>query len=684
MKGQPHRLAAETGKLLAGSAIDRSRPLRFRLDGRVIQGFEGDTVLSAALANGIDTVGSRHEAPLALSVRYAPAIIPAPLASDLQAALPMERTPATEGADYQTLSGGRRRPIAGLLQKLTRNGHSLGLDLDDALAMRIPWLTSTGAPDREVDLVVVGGGVAGMSAAIAGAKAGLKVVLLEAAPRLGGHARLFGTLDGEETPDQSIERLTAAIAKSDAIAVLTRAEVFAMRSGALRAHVVDMIDGTPAPRVIDLHARHIVLATGTIERLPIFPGNRQPGIVGALEAFQLGHEYGVWRGQSALFATVSSPAYRLAMLASDAGIGVARIIDGRPHPQSRFVEFSKAYGITQAVGTVITAVRTAQKGKGITVSPRLAIPGMERMEPDIVVDRLIACGGWQPELTLWHMAGGESRWNGIAARLDPTRAPPGIALAGSAAGYASRRACLASGGDAVDILLGRKRIAVEELSIDPIYETPDAPNPAAPADQEPGAPSFLDAGRGMLERPIVQASRWPRWLPFGPRIPGWSLADAPHSLEVADIAAGVQLGGIPAASAGIVAQERVMMIAITHERADTDHRTNQTALPLVPDFLFGRFGDDAQVWVIAPLEARQLEPGASIHRSADDADPLQAAGVVLRDVDGATLALIDAQAGAHSHLVVRESGRATAIGLVTIYREGMDLAAALGSSAGTP
>src|SRR5690606_8261651 len=110
------------------------------------------------------------------------------------------------------------------------------------------------------------GGVAGLSAALAAAKRGLRVVLAEASPLLGGKSRLFGTQEGEETPDQAIARLSAAVAKSDAITVLTSAEAFALRPGVVRLHQVEMLDGTPGGRVIDIRARHIILATGALER----------------------------------------------------------------------------------------------------------------------------------------------------------------------------------------------------------------------------------------------------------------------------------------------------------------------------------------------------------------------------------------------------------------------------------
>ncbi|MGB3336846.1 MAG: FAD-dependent oxidoreductase [Devosia sp.] len=665
MKSQPARLGTNSQHHLQGSAIDRTRPLRFRLDGRLVSALAGDTVLSALLASGIDAVGRRDGAPLALSTRHAPTIAFAALAGDHQRALPIERTPATDGAEYVTTAqklGGN--PIARLLR---RGGRSLNIDLDRADALARPWLGSPAEAGPEADLIVVGGGLAGLAAASAAAKRGLRVILAEATPMLGGKARLFGTQEGEETPDQAIARLTTAVARADAITVLTAAEAFALRQGVVRLHQVELLDGTPTGRVIDIRAPHIVLATGSMERLPIFPGNRLPGVTGAMEAFEMARLYGVWPSGSTLVATASSPAYRLAMLATDAGITVPRIIDARPRPQSRFIEFSKAYGITLAAGTIIAAASPAPKDRGLVIAPQLAMSGYVRSEPTLTVDRLVACGGWQADLTLWHMAGGESTWNAVTARLDARNGPPGIALAGSAAGWFSSGACIASGADAVDMLLGRQRRPVEDRLIDPIYETPDAPTPVGDEPDETAPAAYLDGGWRHIERPRLVASRWPTWLPFMPRRPGWSLAATPRPLDIADIAAGVQLGAIPAASAGIVAQERVAMVVIESGENEPP-RQPSLPLPLPPPYLAGRYAG-AALWLVAPDEARVLDIGALIYANADHTDPLAAIGVIVRIAEGNAIALVTGSEGQAAS--VRETGRAVGIRLVKQYREGV-------------
>lgn len=684
MKGQPNRLPSNA-RHFAGAAIERRHPVKFKFNGRTVSCFEGDTVLTALMASGYDTAGERGGHPVGLTMRHAPPIVPARHARDIARALPMERTPATQGAEYLTLGAGPMAGLEAMVQGLL-GSRALGLNLDDPATMQRPWLGATAETGPATDLVVIGGGVAGMSTALAGAKAGLSVTLVEANSYLGGNARLFGTQDKEETPEQCIDRLTAAIAQSDAITVMTGTEAIAARPGAVRVHLVSAPNGEPAARVIDLPARYIAVATGVVERLPIFSGNRLPGVCTTLEAFNLAYHFALWPGTTALVATVTNVAYRLAMLATDAGVSVLRIMDGRSSPQSRYIEFSKAYGITMAAGTIPSAARPAKKGGQISLTPQLAFPGRFPAEQQLQADRLLVCAGWQPDLTLWHMAGGESRWNQRTSRLEPdTTAIKGVALAGSAAGYVSRHACLLSGRDAVRQLLGRARTAVAEKLIDPLYETPDDPAPIA-ARMVPGsAPAFLDGGQSYLERPEQKEPRWPAWVPFLRRPRGWSLADMPHSLVIADIAAGTQLSAIPAESAGIVAQERVALIPINAASPPPAPAPEQENAVALPAFLSGRFGPDSTQALIAPIEKRRLEVGGLIYPNADETDPFAAVGVVVHAVDNGAVAVMSALAARPGMLVfVREDNRPIAVRQIGAYEPGLDLKAALGGGASPP
>ena len=648
MTPQTYRLPETAPKGFAGTAIDRARPLQFQLDGRIISGFDGDTVLSAALASGIDTVGQHLNSPIGLSWRACPAISHARLANDPQFALPMARTPAQNGAEFVTSGTERSRGLARLFQP----GRALGLKLDTAHPLPRPWRTIPGAADTTTDLLVIGGGVAGLSAALAGARAGLTVTLVEARSFLGGHSGLFGTQEGEDAPEESMARLSAEVAAAEAITVLTETQVFSIRPGLARAHRIETAPGTSRGRVIDISAVRIVISTGALERLPIFAGNRLPGVTGCLDAYEMATRFGVWTGRRAVVATSSNPAYRLAMLASDAGIDISRILDARPESASRFIAFSRAYGIVRSPGTLVASADIARAGGLLSVHTE------SRSAATLVTDRLLVCGGWQPDLTLWHIAGGSSVWDARRFRLEAHGRVDSICLAGSAAGYFTRRGCIQSGADAIDQLLGRERRPVDDPIVDPLHETPDGPLAIAPS-ASGSAPTYLDAGVGLLQRP-AEAARKKR-LAFWQTVPrGLTLlSEAPQPLTVNEVTAGVDLALIPREAAGIVAQERVASIPLSVEQ-------NQSApddwVPIeateVPDFLFGRYGQEAKIVRIIPNEARVLEPGALIFANSDAKHPDQAIGVVLRDGAAGAVGLVTGNAAATGYPVtIRDKGQ---------------------------
>ena len=640
MRPQTNRLPATTGKGLSGAHIDRSRPIRFTINGRVTPGFQGDTVLSALLAAGVDTIGTHAGQPLGLRASAAPAIAYAAKGNAPEHALPMERTPARDGAEYRIIAEG---PAPGIFARLFQPGRTLGLSLDTPNSLTRPWRSIRGQEAEPTDLIIVGGGVAGLAAALAGAHAGLKVTLIEASPHLGGHSGLFGTQDGESTPEENVAALAAEVAANHTIRVLTHAEVFAIGEGIVRVHQLDISGERVEGRVVDLPASHIILATGAFERLPVLPGNRLPGIVGAQDAFELAYRYGIWPGQSWLLATSGNPAYRLATLLAESGTTLDRILDGRDHASSRYIEFCKAYGFRQFPGTVPLAVTPGPAG-------RLSVE-LPHGEPTSV-DRLVLCGGWQPDLTLWHLAGGQSRWNIRRERLEPIGEVPGLVLAGSAAGHFTRRGCVTSGIHAVDRLLGRPGLGVDDPVIDAFYETPDRQMHVGDSENAP-APTYLDADNTLMLRPAPPPRR--RWTSIfrGPRSgPVRVLSEAPQPLSIGAICAGVGIGLIPPESAGVVAQERVALVPLT--RAEPPRPPLAENLAAVPTYLADRFGHDAAVKTLRHDPSRQLGSGALIFEGEDVTDPRRAVGVVLRTRDGKTEALVAASV---RNVVVRDLGQ---------------------------
>lgn len=620
MSDHHNRLPADAPHGLGGAELDRKAPLQFRLNGRTIHGFAGDTVLSAALANGIQIAGRHGDEALALDEGFAPLV-----SSGKGAALPMERTPALAGLNLVTI-GVRRDPIAsgGLLgalrHKLLGPARTLNHRFGDTPMGSPPWHNAPVGETIETDFAIVGGGVAGLSAAAAASAAGKRAVLIERTQSLGGTIRYFGAVDAEAAPDTTIERLVAGLDGKGQVITLTRAEAFAIAGTTLKVHQVQVEDGKPVSRVIAIAARHVILATGATERLPLFPGNRTPGIVGALTAFLRAERFGVWPGRRALFTTPNSFAYRLALHAADAGVEVQRIVDSRLSTTSRFVDYAKATGITLASALAPSHAEPLERNKpGLTVGFAVAIKEISQDSTAIETDQLVAAGSWQPEILLWLRAGGSAAWDHDNGWLGPRGTLPSVALAGSAAGLHTTAAALSSGKAAVLGFLGKAAPPVVDNIIEEAFETPDARNPVAPFRPAAGGATYLDRGQSLITRRAAAASKH--------GVSG--LATRAVQLGLGDIAAAVDIGAMAARDAGSVAAERC---ALSGEITNTGWRVPivpvvEEEVPTPPAYLTGRFGDKPQIWALTAADARSFEPGCLIFENSELRDPLKAIGV---------------------------------------------------------
>lgn len=606
---QPNRLPADSAHQFGGIELDRGKPLSLRLDGHHIDGFAGDTVLSAALAAGIDTRGQLGELPLALTERFAPLVVSRRDATNPRAALPMNRAPALDGLDLVTLGP---RTGSAFSTPFNRGTHSLRHRLETLTEPA--WLRTEPETTLIADLLIIGGGVAGLTAADAAATAGHRVILVERRSWLGGDARYFGTVGDEESPEELTNRLLAKVRAAAAITVLTGAEAFAFRGMSALAHHVEAVDGKLRSRVVAITATRILLATGAPQRLPIFAGNRLPGVALTLEAYHLAKRYGIARGRSAIVATQSNYGYRAGLRLHDAGVAVRRVIDSRVNPQSRFVDFAKAGGLNLGSGQIPAA---AALGPRRTLGVTFANIGSNTTGRPLEASQLIVSGGFQPDLALWMLAGGGVQQGTM--RLEARGHVEHFAIAGSAAGYRSMRACADSGRAAVAELFGARQQSIEDIEIGSAYETPDGPTPIAAT---VAAGTFLDNGASLLQRPMASQTD----------------QTAGHALSLSDVAASVELGLISAADAGAVAEERGVPGG---DLPAADWKPVPAAAPEAPTYLVGRFGPEPKRVHLIVDHKRRFEIGALVYANTARPDPLAAIGVIVEAAPVGGVALVE-------------------------------------------
>lgn len=620
---------------LAGALIDRGARIGFRLNGREIPAFEGDTVLSALMAAGWYGFAEHDESGLQLTPASPLFVALGPAGDGPRDLIHAARLPVSDGLVLEALAPLSAEPRFVLpFRKPPDTLRSLdqpptGPEPGDAVRLAATSRSET------ADLVVVGGGIAGMAAAAAASRRGLSVRLFERQGRLGGIAEYFGRAEGERAAEDVVAELAAELSAAENVVAHTFAEVATAGDGAAVALVTERAEyGAPAVARITVKAPSIVLATGVREKLPLFSGNRAIGVLPSLEAWQLASDYGVWHGETAQLATAASEAYRLALSLADAGITITRIYDARPDPASRYIAFAKAYGMRLSLGTRIARVERDDLADPLTVHGFVEVAEGSATAMTRETDSLIISAGLQPELTLWLQAGGSVRWNAERQALLPDGASEGMALAGAAAGYRTLAGCLESGGAAVARVLGERPPPIEEAFIDPAFESPDGAWPVALPVPGEALPGYFDGGPGLHPLPFEAEPRGLVGRLFGNR---GGDADEMAALSILAAAAKVAAGDYAPETVADAAAERIVEDRTLRQESLGFVVKPPPARDVAPDardwtmpaWLQGRFGADAALFLLAPDDDRAVEPGRLIFATSDLSQPEDAIGVAL-------------------------------------------------------
>jgi heterotetrameric sarcosine oxidase alpha subunit len=488
MRG-PHRLTS-------GLLTDAARPLGFRFDGRRMSGLAGDTLASALLANGRTLVGRSFkyhrprgivtagpEEPCALvDVLGADGREPNRLATTLAlheglVAESQNRWPSLR-FDALALNDLVSRFLpAGFYYKtfmapgwawervyepLIRRAAGLGRLEANVGAHAAPAETL----HDHADVLVVGGGVAGLAAAQRLGASGLRVVLAEQDALLGGRALL------DARWDRWRQGMCDALAAAAKVRCLARTTVLGAYGhgvfGALEvlSPAETLQFGGLRERLRIIRARRVLFATGTIERLIAFPGNDTPGVMLAGSALSYLRRYGVAAGGRPAFFLNSDQAYDALFAFAAAGIGCAGVID--PRPQSLAADRARAAGIEVHGGTLIEAVR----GRGPALRVKTArLDG--RPAGTLAADSLLISGGYCPQTALAVQLGATLHWQESIAAFIAQLAPAIGQLAGGAHGVFGRAAAVRDGAAAADAIAADLGRPSADAAMPPLPQDPD-------------------------------------------------------------------------------------------------------------------------------------------------------------------------------------------------------------------
>ena len=314
-------------------------------------------------------------------------------------------------------------------------------------------------PDRysgrfaHCDVLVAGGGPAGLAAALAAARAGGRVIIADEQAALGGRLVCETTEIGNQPAIEWVACTLAELEAMPEVTVLPRTTVCGYYDpGYVVAHerVTNHLgpqggSGLPRERLWRIRARQVVMATGAIERPVVFAGNDRPGTMLADAARTYLRRFGVLVGRNVVVFTNNDSAYGAAFDLAQAGARV-NLVDLRSEPPSGLVQDAERFGLRLHPGYAVCATR-GRRG----VSEALVVPlnadgtGFAGPVRSLRCDALAVSGGWTPSVSLWTQARGTLDWHDATACYRPGTTPEPIRAAGACNGAFKVADCLLQG-----------------------------------------------------------------------------------------------------------------------------------------------------------------------------------------------------------------------------------------------
>ena len=505
-----------------GLLIDRNKPIKFEFNGKKLSGFDGDTLASALLSNDQVLVGRSFKYHRPRGIVSSGSEEPNALINlgEKEKFEPNQRATTTELFDGLKATSQNHWPSLnfdiGVINNYLARFLPAGFYYKMFIHPRPFWKyiyepfirKSAGlgrAPSQKdnskyehfyafYDLVIVGGGISGLNAALAAAESGLKILIMEQTSQWGGRCLVDFPSINEETSSEYISRLLSKLRKFKNVTMRSRMmgagvydHGYLLGYERLNDHLAT--DEGPRHRLWRIRAKQIVTATGAIERPLSFPGNDVPGIMLASAVRDYAVNFGIAAGNKTAVYTNNDDAYRTAITLNEVGIEVPIIVDARVNGGGELAERARALGIRVENGKAISKVFGKKRVVAVMICNH---KNSDKDNEKIECDSIAMSGGWSPVVHLYSHCGGKLKWDEKLAlfRPDSSAKPtshdglPFVTAVGSANGFLliqevlkdAREGCLkvtqAAGGKVVKKKISKEILQERENALQAIWIAP--------------------------------------------------------------------------------------------------------------------------------------------------------------------------------------------------------------------
>ena len=435
----------ENFRLEKGGLINRSKKISFKFNGKKYYGYEGDTIASALLANGVHLVGRsfKYHRPRG----FFGAGVDEPYAI-VQMYRNNEVDPNVRATEQELFEGLEAKSVncwpsvqfdigainnflnrffpAGFYYKTFMWPKSFWYNIYEPIIRKAAGFGAASIKhDKEryehkyeyCDLLITGSGPSGLASAYAAAQNGAKIILAEDKPRFGGSLLTSDVTIGNQSGDEWANKIISELKSMPNVIVKNRSQVFGyydhnmlVMSERVSDHLPKSEKYTPKQRLWYIRAKEVIISSGSIERPLVFGNNDTPGVMLSSAAKEYMKVYGVLVGKNPIVFTNNDSGYETAIEFKKNGIDPL-VLDTRKSPDSEIIKEAKELNIKIKNSYVVVAAKGYKKVKSADISKisddKTKISEIE----NIKCDSICVSGFWTPSIHLASQSGNKTKFN---------------------------------------------------------------------------------------------------------------------------------------------------------------------------------------------------------------------------------------------------------------------------------